>query len=124
METKTYFREIHLLRGYATLLTLIADFNFIEPNGHLGYNYLAGKFFQFWGGVALFFVVSGFVISASLIPSLSNNPTQPAKFKIIGDFYIKRLFLILPLVIFWSSFTLFSSKYLNTTGLFGDLLEV
>jgi peptidoglycan/LPS O-acetylase OafA/YrhL len=124
METKVYFHEIHLLRGYAILLTLIAHFNFVVPSGHLGYNYLIGNLFQFWGGVELFFVISGFVISASIIPNLSNNLSRGVKLKIVGDFYIKRLFRIVPLVLFWSSFTLLCSIYLNNTGLFGKPLEV
>src|SRR3989344_5391368 len=86
--------EIECLRAIAILFTLfhhVPLYLFVEPTAYLIKIY---SHFTFWGGVDLFFVISGFVIMKSFSNQLKNSNNAYGKSAKI--FWIKRCFRILP----------------------------
>ena len=80
--TKSYIPYYDGIRAFAFLIIFLNHINEnLIPHGYLG--------------VDIFFVVSGFFISKSLISSNKNN-----LLKVLFEFYIKRLTRILPALIF------------------------
>ncbi len=110
--------EIEHLRALAILLTLIAHVGFISPPDSTTYSYIVNNLFQFWGGVDLFFCISGYVISKILIGKVDNTKKEN-RYNFIKAFYIKRAFRILPLSMFWIFFVVWASVFFNKSGVFG-----
>ncbi|RNM26512.1 acyltransferase [Dickeya undicola] len=59
------------------------------------------KFTGGYAGVILFFVISGFVISKSLLPKFNAAQSNEDKNSVIKSFFIKRLFRITPSALIW-----------------------
>lgn len=111
--------EIECLRAIAILFTLfhhIPVYLFIQPTQYLVKIY---SHFTFWGGVDLFFVISGFVIMKSFSRQL--KVTNSLYGKSTKIFWIKRCFRILPPAWFWLIVYLLATHYTNYTGAFGSL---
>lgn len=70
---------------------------------------------DFWGGVDIFFCVSGFVITHSLL----RMPRRPAFRDLAIPFYIRRVFRIWPAATLWLAIPILAAKYFNTSGAFG-----
>lgn len=58
--------NIEMLRAVAILLTAFSHMGDLFPWGNGFYQYAMSRF-SFWGGVDLFFVISGFVICRRLL---------------------------------------------------------
>ncbi|MGZ3691731.1 MAG: acyltransferase family protein, partial [Pseudobdellovibrio sp.] len=102
--------EIECLRGIAILLTLLHHINshlLIYPSHAIQWLY---QYVTFWGGVDLFFVISGFVIAKSFLSSYANYKSY---WKTCKNFWIKRVFRILPAAWFWLGIYLLASLYTN-----------
>jgi peptidoglycan/LPS O-acetylase OafA/YrhL len=87
--------EIDALRGVAVLFVLLAHFRALVPVDWTVYS-----LFKFEAGVPLFFAISGFVISGTLIPRLDAGRFGPT----IAGFYVRRAYRILPLAYLWLGF--------------------
>jgi peptidoglycan/LPS O-acetylase OafA/YrhL len=75
------------------------------------------RFTDFWGGVDIFFCVSGFVITGSLL-----RENSPASFRHLAvPFYIRRIFRIWPAALLWLSIALLAAKFANTSSAFGHV---
>jgi peptidoglycan/LPS O-acetylase OafA/YrhL len=74
-------------------------------------------FTALWSGVDLFFCISGFVITGSLLRELDGGPTRFAQFAL--PFWIRRACRLWPSAWLWAGIPLFLACFLNTTGLFG-----
>jgi peptidoglycan/LPS O-acetylase OafA/YrhL len=105
--------EIDFLRGVAILLVLVAHIGFVAPLGSPWVGYVNTYIAQFWIGVDLFFVISGYVISASLIPKLDSAAHAAP---VVRRFYIRRFFRIVPLAAFWATYALCMSCLATTLG--------
>lgn len=111
-------REIELLRAVAILLTLTQ---------HLGYLFVPSKALwqainrnpPFWGGVDLFFCVSGFVICKSLVRGVAPETFEQHRARAIS-FWLRRFFRIVPSMWLWVGLSLIAAHYFNETGGFGD----
>lgn len=79
---------------------------------------------QFWGGVDLFFVISGFVISKQLHTLLRVGDGWSANADGLKIFFVKRFFRIFPQAFFWAAVVLFFSWYFQGVGKFGDVSKV
>ncbi len=113
--------EIEVLRGIAIAFTLIhhtAYFLLLRPNVLINDVY---KYFTFWGGVDLFFVISGFVIIKSLRRSIKNDSPHVGSWRVMMSFWIKRIWRILPSAWLWIVIFLFASYFFNSTNAFGDI---
>ncbi len=114
--------EIEHLRALAIILTLLAHLSFVSPYGNATYSYIVNNTFQFWGGVDLFFCISGFVISKTLISKIDSSKNEIRK-NIVKSFYIKRVWRIVPLSLFWILYIVLASIFFNNSGVFGGINE-
>ncbi|WP_158231308.1 acyltransferase [Bradyrhizobium sp. C9] len=100
--------DIELFRGFAVAITVVSHFG-----------YLIHEWFEwtgyFWlgGGVDLFFAISGFLITRSLLDSLERNRSFVAYAKL---FWIRRLFRLWPAALTWSTLFLLLSIFVDFTG--------
>ena len=90
--------EIQRLRGIAILLVLIT---------HLNKNSLPVLFSSGWSGVDLFFVISGYVMTSSLLRHLPAFPVQASSRErlklsrvMLYNFFVRRFYRIAPLGVF------------------------
>ncbi|BCF89407.1 acyltransferase [Paraburkholderia largidicola] len=74
----------------------------------------------FWGGVDLFFCVSGFVICKSLVRS-GTAKTFSEHWDQTWKFWVRRFFRIVPTLWLWVALGLLGSWLFNDAGGFGDL---
>lgn len=81
------------LRGIAALVVVLRHSTFSFPSSGPQADFFENIVFNSHAAVVVFFVLSGFVLSASLDNRKLSFPT-------LAGFYIKRLFRILPLLIF------------------------
>src|SRR5271170_247375 len=105
----TRFREIERLRGLAIIL---AVFN------HAPLHNLAG-WFTGVVGVHLFFTISGFVITLSLLRLFESSPRHPLR-----DFYVRRLFRLFPLALVSLGVCLAASVWLNQSTVWSPTARV
>ncbi|MCX7079186.1 MAG: acyltransferase [Pseudomonas sp.] len=77
--------------------------------------------FQLWWGVDLFFAISGFVIARSLIPALQGCTSREEFWQQARNFWIRRVFRLLPSAWLWLGLILLASLFLNQSGAFGTL---
>jgi peptidoglycan/LPS O-acetylase OafA/YrhL len=102
--------EIDILRGFAILLVIwhhsTAIFSWPVVT--------SPDYIQGWTGVELFFVISGYVVSASFMPAFQSAPSWST----IKSFYIKRLFRLAPICWFWLTLGALILRFLhgNTDG--------
>lgn len=111
--------EIELLRAAAIILTLIQHMGFLFcPSKEIwdGIN----KNNSYWGGVDLFFCISGFVIFKNFI-KIYSEPLNKNHWTITKQFWVRRFFRIFPTVVFWVCIFLFCSKFFNESGNFGPI---
>lgn len=90
--------EIEVLRAVAVLFVIFHHRALLSSDYELLPASLA-PFFSFWGGVDLFFVISGFVITHSLRDLLS--AAGSVRFLILKQYAIKRVFRLLPSAWLW-----------------------
>lgn len=80
------------------------------------------KYADFWFGVDLFFAISGYVIARSLLPQLA---ACEGKFRqqmaMVGAFWIRRAWRLLPSAWLWLGLTLLAVVAFNRSGVFGTL---
>lgn len=76
---------------------------------------------QSWWGVDLFFAISGFVIARSLIPALRACTTRQEYWAQTRNFWLRRVFRLLPSAWLWLALMLLACVFLNRSGAFGTL---
>lgn len=107
-----FLPELQYLRAIAILLTLIAHLAFVTVTPDPRYMHFVLNYGQFWGGVEIFFCLSGYIISRSLFPKFDERKN---KIPVAKSFYIKRVTRLMPSAIFWASVVLMLS-FLNFEG--------
>ncbi len=112
--------DIELLRGIAVIYVVVhhAYNNLIPwrtPELNLIFGYFGG-----WSGVDLFFVISGFVIARSLLPSLDACATREQYWVTSIAFWIRRYWRLLPSAWFWIGIVLLCCLFFNSSGAFGS----
>lgn len=115
---RSHVVEIDHLRGLAILLTGVAHINaaFVTPVAALGWLYSHA---EFWGGVYLFFVISGYVITRGFAQSLEARGTAFRDAWLA--FYRRRFFRIVPPALCWIALTLLLAAAFNRHGSFGEM---
>ena len=74
---------------------------------------------SFWGGVDLFFAVSGFVVTSSLLRELSAARGAHHSWSATKRFWTRRAFRLFPLAWFWLAIVLVCSAFWNDSSQFG-----
>lgn len=122
----TYLIEIDYLRGVAILLTLIAHLAFMQTTPSPIYMFLINHIAQFWGGVILFFTISGYVISRSFMANFSLKQAPFKKdFKFACKiFYLRRFYRIIPTAFSWILITIIFSINFNYYNSFGPINSI
>ncbi len=93
--------DIECLRAFAIIYTLIAHFRMlysVEPK----WIQEMDKRLMFHGGVDLFFVISGFVISKNLIPTARSIDALSDKVRFISQFWVRRVYRLWPSSWLWA----------------------
>jgi len=106
--------EIESLRAYAILITLVAHLGNLFPSWVPGLS-----FFWLGGGVDLFFCISGFVITSSLIRQHAGREGDFLRLAV--PFWTRRIFRLWPAGWFWIAFTLLCAGLFNRSGVFGTV---
>ena len=110
--------DIELLRGIAVIFVLIEHtrinlFPWIwGPETRLYF------YFGFWSGVDLFFAISGFVITRSLMPMLEMTSGTTGFFNATLSFWVRRAWRLLPSAWLWLAVILVSAAFFNRSGVF------
>lgn len=110
--------EIESLRAFAILLVMFRHLHYSLPISVTDYPLiLQGT----WSGVDLFFVISGFVITKSLLANYSRWKEGSLSFgRLLGAFYVRRLFRLLPVAYVVLAVFIFLSYYFNSSHAFPD----
>jgi peptidoglycan/LPS O-acetylase OafA/YrhL len=126
LDKSKHLTEIDYLRGLAILLTLIAHFAFMQVTPSPVYVFIINHIAQFWGGVILFFTISGFVITRSFMESFDKNHSPEQRhFKFACKlFYLRRCYRIFPTSSLWILLTILFSLNFNKFGSFGTIHSV
>jgi len=90
-------RDVEVLRCLAIIFTITHHISLTFPNSQW-WKDSVGDSLGLWTGVDLFFVVSGFVITQTLLP-LVRQPLQ--KRKVLYGFWVKRAYRLLPTAWLW-----------------------
>lgn len=112
--------EVEYLRAVAIIFTLIQ---------HLGLLFMpsaeawavVNKNNPYWGGVDLFFCISGFVISRRMVDSWSSMEKNRVYWAEVLRFWIRRFFRIVPTLALWVGLSLVCSVWFNYSGAFGPI---
>ena len=118
-KSSDHIREVDTLRAVATIFTILAHLAFMTTPPDVSYVKFVNTSGQFWSGVELFFVVSGFVVSRQLWPQIDAAATTKNLAGVLKSFFIRRAFRILPLAILWATIVLAASHFHNASGAFG-----
>jgi peptidoglycan/LPS O-acetylase OafA/YrhL len=117
--------EIESLRAIAIILTLLQHLPVMlywpnPPAWMLSiYNHTS-----FWCGVDLFFVVSGFVVTQSLLNAFdSANREGLSRWVAVKRFWVRRAFRLFPMAWLWVAMVLVASRFLNDSGAFGSFSD-
>jgi peptidoglycan/LPS O-acetylase OafA/YrhL len=106
--------EIDRLRAIAVLITMYAHLNYVLLGGWQWYSDTQ----PLWNasiGVFMFFGISGYLISSTLLPDLDRSSN---KGNALLRFWTRRFTRIMPLALLWISVTLACSLFFNSRGIF------
>jgi peptidoglycan/LPS O-acetylase OafA/YrhL len=98
--------DIQKLRAFAILMVLF---------GHTGLP-LPDAVIHGYTGVTLFFVISGYVVTLTIIASTSASFPQGGVVAHLRNFYLRRIFRIMPALLFWTLFIIVTIELLNRLG--------
>ena len=113
-ETSSRNLDIEVLRAVAVLMVLLDHCEMLIPWNGSVVRYVHGVT-SLWGGVDVFFAISGFVITSLLLRT--NRQQGFVQFSI--PFWLRRIFRIWPSAIFWVVAVLVASLLVNRSGAFG-----
>ncbi|HWB39363.1 MAG TPA: acyltransferase [Candidatus Saccharimonadales bacterium] len=109
--------DLEVLRSIAIILVLIVHL----PELFLWRSFPIGNYFAPTGAVDLFFVISGYIITTSLLNSIKK---KQATTTIIKSFWIKRVFRILPMAYLWTVIPILLAFSFNSSGVFGSTFRL
>ena len=126
MQNKEKNLDIEFLRAVAILMTLFQHAEVLVYWRDSVY-WNVRHYFDFWTGVDLFFCVSGFVITRSLMLSFPATAADGDRLisprlgwkKTAGAFWIRRAWRLWPAAWLWVVVSLLCAAFFNRSGIFG-----
>ena len=114
--------EIEVLRGAAVVFVLMSHIAVTAPWGNWAWLRRLETLFSFWAGVDLFFCISGFVVSKSIVSAIDGARLRGRSnvWLVVQSFWIRRAFRLLPTAYLWVSLTVMFTLVANQSGAFGD----
>ncbi|WP_322080177.1 acyltransferase family protein [Burkholderia cenocepacia] len=107
--------EIEALRGIAVILAIVSHLgNLLYWSDGIEQSQVA-----FWGGVDVFFAISGFVIANAFEGRMRSARAQGEFVREVGAFWVRRIFRIWPTAWLWIVIALAMSIVFNRSGIFG-----
>src|SRR5450631_821637 len=97
-KTESRISDVEVLRAVAILMTLVGH---AAELLYYGGPVIVWSAVSLWGGVDLFFCISGFVITRTLIDSVSPRSGTANFLEFAIPFWIRRIFRIWPAAFFW-----------------------
>jgi peptidoglycan/LPS O-acetylase OafA/YrhL len=111
-------QEIEVLRAVAILFVLLQHLCILLfPPGSIR-NFISVAPFPLWGGVDLFFCISGYVIALGLYPQLA-EARESDYWKRTAAFWLRRFYRIVPSLWLWVALWLACVFLFNRAGNFG-----
>jgi peptidoglycan/LPS O-acetylase OafA/YrhL len=110
--------DVEVLRAVAVMVTVFQH-QAILTGGRIAQ---IDPYFDFWYGVDIFFVISGFVIVRSLLPVVpsTNNPVR--YWRSMVAFWIRRMWRIWPTAWIWLAIVVLASL-VTTSGIWGEPMK-
>ncbi|HEY2003580.1 MAG TPA: acyltransferase [Candidatus Saccharimonadia bacterium] len=105
--------DLEVLRSAAVILVVLNHSQALFP----WRSFPLTKYFLSYGGVDIFFAISGYIITANLLRSLRNGYATPT---ILKSFWTKRVFRILPMAYLWTFIPILLALTFNNLGGFGS----
>lgn len=93
--------DIEILRGIAIAFVLLEHAQGLAPANLDTFRILSAQFIAFWGGVDIFFAISGYVISASLLRTRNAHVDRRDGLRALVAFWIRRAWRLWPAAWFW-----------------------
>jgi peptidoglycan/LPS O-acetylase OafA/YrhL len=112
--------ELEVLRGVAILLTVAAHLSFLIT-WTSDWHELVGGNHAFAGGVDLFFCISGYVITTSLMRRAPPENSWNAFKELAVPFWTKRIWRLWPSATLWLAVYMLGALFFNRSGSFGSV---
>lgn len=114
--------DIELLRSVGIIFVVVSHLHNLFPWYDKSESRLAAFYdhFGLWTGVDLFFCVSGFIITKTIMDKLLPGHTTKDFFSFAIPFWVRRIYRLWPSAWFWLSFTTIATVAFNQTGVFGE----
>lgn len=114
--------DIELLRSVGIIFVIVSHLHNLFPWYDKDVSRLAVfyDYFGLWTGVDLFFCVSGFIITKSIMDKLPAEHNTRDFFSFAIPFWVRRIYRLWPSAWFWLSFTTLATVVFNHTGVFGE----
>ena len=114
--------EIETIRAIAILLVIFRHVHYALPIGITDYpSWLQGT----WSGVDLFFVISGYVITGSLLKQDEQRQQGSISSRgMLASFYVRRIFRLLPASLLTVALYAACTAWFNASGIFGKLEDM
>lgn len=110
--------DIEVLRAVAVLMVLFQHLPNLFPWTMPLLQHIK-IYFGFWSGVDIFFVISGFVIARSLLPTLDAYGDRATYYRATVSFWIRRFWRLAPSAWFWLFLSMLLALAFNRSGAFG-----
>lgn len=110
--------DVEVLRAIAVLVTILMHQSILTYHRIS----LIDPYFDFNYGVDIFFVISGFVIARSLIPTLPSPGNIPQYWRCILAFWIRRIWRLWPSAWLWLGLVV-ACSFIGHSGVWGDPLS-
>lgn len=114
--------EIESLRGVAVILTMFSHLPFLLPF-HAGAIMKIFARWTPWTGVDLFFCISGYVVSKAYMEKFDQRRQQGLYWLVVQNFFIRRVYRLLPSAWLWAIIGLICSIFFNSTSVFATWFD-
>jgi peptidoglycan/LPS O-acetylase OafA/YrhL len=107
--------DIEVLRAVAVLMILVDHIKLLAP--WPGATDMVHTITSLWGGVDVFFAISGFVITSMFL----RQPPAVSFVAFAVPFWIRRVYRIWPSALLWLAVMVLSALFFNRSGAFGSI---